>query len=407
MKKKKLFIVFSVAFSLFCLPSCLTLKDASTGSAIKDSKSIKLEENFGDKKVKKGKKAEINFSEGIVGIKIRPKLGTFNLNVINDKKKYIPVTYTGNEYSTTGFYLKINKKIYKLISDGAVDSEFKKTTNGVKIVYTLIDQAEVDVNLDYVKSTEDGETDMLRITVELTNISDKTNYYALKAIIDTILGESAGTHFYTREMVPINSEVSYKTMQNEKWFVSKNEKAGMEFFLDGLDITSPETVVLGNYSTLNSKQWIPEITNLKTFDTVLSYNNSAIGIIWPEVKLEKNKSEKFVFYIAFSNSSALPFGESLVFGIQKPQEIKEIKLPRPATDKIVSSVQIDEDSVNNLKRKVEVSSLSKNQLSHEYIQALLDRIEALEDAGLDSVNKWELMQLNDELDAILEYLRHN
>ena len=49
-------------------------------------------------------------------------------------------------------------------------------------------------------------------------------------------------------------------------------------------------------------------------------------------------------------------------------------------------------------------NLTKEQLSPDYIQSLLDRIAALEE-DTDSINRQELLQLNAELDAILNYLR--
>ena len=48
--------------------------------------------------------------------------------------------------------------------------------------------------------------------------------------------------------------------------------------------------------------------------------------------------------------------------------------------------------------------MSKEQLTPEYIQSLLDRIAELEE-DTTSVNRQELLQLNAELDAILTYLR--
>ena len=48
--------------------------------------------------------------------------------------------------------------------------------------------------------------------------------------------------------------------------------------------------------------------------------------------------------------------------------------------------------------------MSKEQLTPEYIQALLDRIAALEEDS-PTLNRQELLQLNAELDAILNYLR--
>ena len=48
--------------------------------------------------------------------------------------------------------------------------------------------------------------------------------------------------------------------------------------------------------------------------------------------------------------------------------------------------------------------MTKDHLTPEYIQSLIDRISALEEDS-PSLNRQELLQLNAELDAILTYLR--
>jgi hypothetical protein len=52
----------------------------------------------------------------------------------------------------------------------------------------------------------------------------------------------------------------------------------------------------------------------------------------------------------------------------------------------------------------DIKSLSKVQLTAEYIRDLLNEIVNLENSGT-SVNRTELLQLNAELDAILSVLR--
>ena len=54
--------------------------------------------------------------------------------------------------------------------------------------------------------------------------------------------------------------------------------------------------------------------------------------------------------------------------------------------------------------KFDVTTLSKEQLTTEYIQNLLDKIANLEQSGT-ALNRTELLQLNAELDAILSVLR--
>ena len=63
----------------------------------------------------------IDYTNGIINIRIKPKLGSFCFYVINEDEKHIPVMSTTNEYVLSSFYLKAGKKVYKLN-----DSKYQK-----------------------------------------------------------------------------------------------------------------------------------------------------------------------------------------------------------------------------------------------------------------------------------------
>ena len=60
---------------------------------------------------------ELDVKSGIVQIRVKPNLGTFNFAVLNDNDKYVPVLSTANEYTSSGFFLKAGKKRYRLLAD--------------------------------------------------------------------------------------------------------------------------------------------------------------------------------------------------------------------------------------------------------------------------------------------------
>ena len=171
----------------------------------------------------------------------------------------------------------------------------------------------------------------------------------------------------------------------------------------------------------------------RVFDTVLSYNNSAVCTIWKPMKLEPSASGKIVFYIALSGDGSPATGEKYVYS--KEFEEKEV-LPEK-TDKsgksvtgleVITPFSVEDAEEKGAKSVTEIpddnalvieepgktheipnvdfyiKNMTKDHLTPEYIQSLLDRIEALE-ADSPSLNRQELLQLNAELDAILTYLR--
>ena len=77
---------------------------------------------------------------------------------------------------------------------------------------------------------------------------------------------------------------------------------------------------------------------------------------------------------------------------KKVEEIKSLPVKENLEPKVVPNVKFD------------VSTLTQEQLTPEYIQKLLDKILALEENDAN-LNREELLKLNAELDAILESLR--
>ena len=331
----------------------------------------------------------------------RPKIGSFNIFVIDENNKEQSVFSTHNEFSASSFYLKCGKEIYKLNSASGV-----KTETGAVVKYTISNVAKVSVFFDFMKSDEQNDYDMIKISAEIENLGTRQKKYALKGVFDTVLGEKDLNHFFSSENVAINTEKLYRTMKDERWFVSKNDKYSMQFLLDGVDITPIECVLLGNKTTFDSNAWIQTLSIDKSFDSFVSYNDSEVCIIWPEVSILPNEKDSFVFYIAFAANGEKPQGNYFIG--DKKEEVVEVKKEKPVVKKEVVKVP-EEEKVKETKKEIpdvkfDVATLSREKLSQEYVAGLMERIANLEDSG-ENVDREELLMLNAELDAILEILR--
>lgn len=362
---------------------------------------------------------KIDYKNGNLRIKTTSKLGNYNISVLSQTGKYIPVLSTRDEYTNSAFYLKADKKIYKLIGNGTVKSQSKKIDSGVALHYTIEDIAEVVISFVTLSSVENQDEDMIKITASVKNIGERITKYSLKTVLDTVLGESLPVHFYTSEGEPVKNEIMYRNFKDCKYIISKNSEAAMYIFLDGKDISPIESFSMANFSTLNIQKWEPDMLSYRTFDTVLDYNNSAVGIEWPEVKLNKDEIADYVFYLGFNVEPN--FGNCVKYiwpdeSEVKESEIQEVQTPANVSELIKTFDNQNKEAVTEMpvktpevprivsNSKIDVAQLTKEQLSPEYIQNLLDRIAALEEDDA-SINQEELIQLNAELDAILEVLK--
>ncbi len=358
---------------------------------------------------------------GSIKLRIRNKIGSFNVAIVDEEaKKSISVLSTADEYTSSGFYLKVGKKIIELNSDSSVKRSAWKTDTGVAVGYRIENLADVIVYFDVFASSEDYDIDSLKVTVKVSNMSKKKEYYAVKVLLDTILGETDRHHFYDSNNVPVKNEVAFREFSENKWFVSKNSSGALQIIFDGGECTKPELVALANYSTLAARNWEPDLLSYRAFDTILSYNNSAVGITWPRHRIGAEEQFTEVFYLSTALGERMPSGAAYVLGIETEPEEQPVEIVQKEEEqqKTETTVEVkkeeapvvaeekSEEPVSSVPLYVpfDVKTLTRQQLSPEYIQKLLDRIAVLEESD-DSIDREELLLLNAELDAILEALR--
>ena len=423
-------------------PAVITGKKEKKSKKDKQAKKEKKAKNKEDENSAaigwiKSPRKRMNERYGKVQIKVKPGIGSYTIAAINEREKGVPVLSTSNEYIANTFYLKTSKKIYNLLTDGSVKSSARKTADGLVIEYDVPSVAQVSAYFTFLSSEKSKENDMVKVTLSVKNTGARNDDFSLKAILDTVLGESGSYHFYNHEDIPVKNEVLYRTLQNQKWFVSKNLNASMQLFFTGADCTVPDLVALANYSTLEKNTWEPDMLNYRVFDTVLSYNNSAVCAIWKPMKLATGDTGRVVFYLALAANGMPATGEKYIYGKnfkEPPAEEKASGKKKSASaleiitpyspvpdDELISEPEVTEvaevtenpaeEEASEIRNAEDIppvdfyiQNMKKEQLSPEYIQDLLDRIAALEEDS-PSYNRQELLRLNAELDAILTYLR--
>ena len=426
-------LLFSSLFIFSCKTTSVQVTDAAAaeGAAAQTAQEEENSEKTLEYPVKKENEVWTDnsgksepFSKGLVTLRYKKKLGSFNIAVKNKAEKLIPVLSTVEEYTTSAFYLKSNNKIIKLFNDSNIKTGYSKSENAVRITYSVPDLADVVLEFLIFPSVEGGIEDMVKVTATVINKTSVQKELGLKTILDTVLGEVDSYHFYTRNGVPVTSEVLYKTMANEKWIVSRNPSAAMQMFFYGADCTAPEALALGNYGTFDKKEWVPNMYNYRGFDSAYSYNNSAVAVVWPTFRLNPNESGKCIFYLAFATDYDNPQGEKYLFPESDEEEVEPLIPAEPAQEKVftrtiesarqtepqpertapaMDKIQKKTPSAPQKKKKADPKQFSNQQLTPEYVQNLLDRIIALEEDDA-SLNRAEIFQLNAELDAILEVL---
>lgn len=368
----------------------------------------------------------VDATYGNVRLRSRKNFGAFNISIVNENGKTIPALSTANEYITSSFYLKAGKKVIKLNQNSSVKSYSRETEDGMQVIYVIDGIANVVLDFNcFSPDPKNMDINTVKITAAVKNTGKKKEEFSLKMVFDTVLGETDRHHFYSSNGQPVKSEKEFRNLKQTDWFVSQNSSGSMLFTFCGVDATEPLLVAMANFSTLDTTNWIPNMLDYRSFDTVLSYNNSAVGAVWNPKKLSVDEIFSEVFYVTLSDVDEKITENPLLKAAEKseakkntdkassetkPVETKtaEVKVQEPekteVSEKPVETVKPEEKpavKTEPVETKTETKvEPEQNRYSAEYIQALIDRIEALKEDG--SVNQVEIDVLNAELDSIFE-----
>ena len=404
----------------------------------KSSKKTKQKVSSKTKKTSKNKgnpfsQKKINHTVGNIKLYLNGKLGTYNISVLDDKAVAYNVLETYDECTSSFFSLLIGTKEYKLSDKTGISVAARSTENGGQLLYSVQKLANVIVDFTCIKSEPQKAEDIVQVTVSVQNITKRLEAYGIKAVLDTVLGERFSAHFYDKEKL-INYELQVKNFDDLKSISSRNSKAAMEVLFACADASLPEVFSLANKDVFTLPGWIPSCGDGKPFDSVFSYNNSAVGLNWSSVKVNPEESFSVKFYIALSTDGRPSPGEEFVKLYEKKQEElkeaerleKESKAEETIQSKngaennnvyknIVSSesesvkkepkpsVQMEKKTQNSsLPEEKSLKPVSKSQLDPVYIQKLIDKIEKLDPNS--TLERSEFLLLNDELDSIIEAL---
>lgn len=389
-------------------------------------------------------------------------VGSFQLYALAENGAQIPLLAGYDEFTSSFVSLLAGKKEYKLTNNIGIVIGARKTDGGVQMVYVVPDIARVLLTFESVPqkllAKKKITSDVIKVTLSVMNRSARTMKFSVKEVFDTVLGEQLGPHFSTAEEIAVNGERQYRRFDKVKWVSSSSAKAGIQFIFCGEGIRTPEAVSLSNKDLLALQKWIPQVISSRTFDSVLSYNNSALCINWEGKMLSPEEQFEVSYYIAVATDGwpldgeeyVLPFGSISAYGepdsesegdvyakaselyaAQKYNEAYRIvskawKNPENQTYQLGSLKKMIEDKLGfndfrpsfgadeKFESPENASGLERTGNSpfgklniadydSEYIQTLINRIQNLQEDS-DAVNRDELLKLNYELDEAIRQL---
>ena len=337
----------------------------------------------------------------IAATTLEKQVGDFLLQVSDDggafNIKYNPPSSSNatnffvshDDFASTYFSVMLDDVIYRLRRSSVSTIRLLEEEHGAGLRLGIKDKLNVNMIFSFAPQFSGDGQGAVKVEIVMENISAETRKVALKGVFDTLLGENSGVHFVTARFPYVSTESSFLDMADLQWVRSSNGNESVQFLFDGNGITSPRMVALANKDLLTGDIWTPVIKDGRTFNSVFSYNNSAVCALWEPMILTPSTSGTITFYITFASRAKIPPTAQFL----------------GAKGSLVSGVDYDKITYSDASGVVyTVGDLTDTMLNRRYIEDLLNRIRKLEEDP-EHIDRNELLRLNAELDAILEKIR--
>ena len=340
------------------------------------------------------------------------------------------------DYGNSSFIgISVDNRYYNLKTSGGINYSFALEGDSLTVSYDVGKK----IMLDVIYTIQDDN--VLSINYVIKNFDSKDHAVSLKSVFDTVLGEEKGGIYSTAIKPDINSEYIISDLLKHKNLTSTNSDIGISFVLDDELSNDVYKIAIAAKPFFYSDIFEGRFTEGRSFNTVLSYNNSCVGFYFKASKIKAVSQKSFVQKIKFISNDFMKFKNDVANEVsasesQKTEEayykqiIEQDEIPfapevieetvsekenveeiLPATEKKSPEIKPEtksepDNTAGNLKTEQikPESAASQNRVNKEYARELIQKIQALNADG-KAVSKTEVLKLQLELEKVMKQLK--
>lgn len=363
------------------------------------------ENGFSEKTIiaKNGK--NVSVEKGIVRIQTFSENGSVAFFVLEKSGAWHPVVETNDRAESTFISLFVDRTEYRLNRSKKVDYSYEIEGDCVSVVYKIRSVAQL-------KATYRIEGYSIYVSYSVLNLDSKPHDFAVKAVYNTVLGETYAAHFATPSR-NVGAELSIAPSSTQDYILSGDGTRTIRFAVFGNGITPPKMALLANKDVVEEATFATAFKDGRSFSSLLSYNNSSVAFFWAGENVGAKNGE-LRYRIDFSNTefeakTNEPFPPFVPPEIEEPQPPLEVAPQVPPEAEVVppmeppASEEPDEpipDQEFNTERKY----MPPSSVDEVYVQRLIEQINSLE-ASDPALNRERIRELQDEIDEVLDVLR--
>ena len=315
----------------------------------------------------------LELKEGRIKLVLHEGIGRFSLYYldISEESKFLPF-FLDEDCRTSGLSLVIGNRIYRIGEAASFKEIFENTESGARFTW-ISKSLQVTEEFSFVSSKGSSLADGIKITLKMSNISDRSLQVGVRYLFDTYLGEDSPVHFKTDLGEKVEKEMSFTKSNVPDYWISVKENdeedaviqdTGLQVVTRGAQVTVPDNVIFANWKRLNDASWTYETSTSRNFNMLpYSINDSAVCHYYDPASIAAGSSRTITLLMGnispegFESLSSLSSG-NLSYILEKATKTGDdtaltIKSDLQSLDALLSEINI----------KIENQTISESDLA--------------------------------------------
>jgi hypothetical protein len=297
-----------------------------------------------------------DFADGRIRLSLHEDTGRFSLYYMDDlsRESFAPL-FTDQDPRTSFFSLILNDRSYRLGESSAF--RLRRGENGL-VPSFIFESAFLRVveDFSFLKTAGSSLSNGIQITVTLENLSPQEVDLGLRFLVDTSLGEGQhGVPPFLTDKRPIDSETQITAKDDDRWWISRNDKLSLMGSISAGVGEGPDQVVFANWKRLNEVSWKINFVSGRNFNYLpYSIGDSAVCYYYEPQPLSRGDTRSYTIllsvedekgFTAYSTGAGDDLSRFLRETVPLPSEI-------PGTDSKQADIFLLRELINRIDRYV-------------------------------------------------------
>ena len=236
-------------------------------------------------------------TDGFIRLVLNEKQGSFSLSYVpNAYASLYEALFVSRNPRSSYLTLSLNGRIHRLGVSNIFSSKIERLDGDPALVFES-PALKVIQSFSPIKTGNSKNANGMKITINISNISEHDVLAGIKFLIDTELGERKGMAPFITENKSITSEALIDSSSGERYWMSKGEIVSLMGSITNpldLDAKVPDFIHFANWKRLDDVPWKLQYIEGRSFNYFpYSINDSAVCYFFEPAEIHAGNSVSY------------------------------------------------------------------------------------------------------------------